>query len=279
MCGKNQGRLLCMGRSTRAADQPILISFFWAMICNISTLGTALKGARCITSPVHWYLHLWYSPSSCHSAPAALSLINPLVCLCCINQMTLVVPDCFRCWDNWPWDNGHSPTLQHKEPSPCACLRNELPGISHVLKPTTSTAAHPKKWITSLQLRGRDVELMVRGQGAISGCCRWHRSACDHTSRPWPCTLRLCKALRSCEIRGWKALQGVLGLKVPRWVLTGFAEPHCVYQRALAKGVATRAGSRGKGEERQGRAEPHLKEQRRRPKAAFLGRKAAPRAS
>lgn len=46
-----------------------------------------------------------------------------------------------------------------------------------------------------------------------------------------------------------------------------------------AKGVATRAGSRGKGEERQGRAEPHLKEQRRRPKAAFLGRKAAPRAS
>jgi len=38
-----------------------------------------------------------------------------------------------------------------------------------------------------------------------------------------------------------------LSLKVPWLLLKGFAEPHCIYQRALAKKVATSSGSRGKG--------------------------------
>lgn len=53
MCGKTTAGCCSRRRSTHAADQLILLSFFWFMICNVSVLGTALKGARCITSPAH----------------------------------------------------------------------------------------------------------------------------------------------------------------------------------------------------------------------------------
>lgn len=172
--------------------------------------------------------------------------------------MTLVVPDCFRWWDNWPWDNGCSPTLQHKG-GISLCLPEEW-AAWHLWCAKTSHqhCCLPKK-MNPFSLRGRDMELMVRGQGAISGCCRWHRSACDHTSWPWPYPLRLHRALRSCKIGGWKALQQVFGLKVPRWVLCLSKDPgkrfsHQGWEQREGRGEAGegRPSSQGAEEETKG---------------------------
>ena len=151
---------------------------------------TALNGARCIRSPRHCTLHLWYFTSSCHPAPAALSLMSLLVCVYHVNQMTTMGPICVRYQDNWLWYSWHSPALQHRKASHRACLGHEPPGIYHMLRPhndqpcnspTPRQLGHPTERIPFHQLRvwgrGRsgDMEPVAGGSSSCQRCCRWHR--------------------------------------------------------------------------------------------------------